>query len=467
MSSRRIVAVEIGSSKIKAAVADVADNGNISLVNIEEERLSPNNVRHGIVQNVKEVSNTLNRIMLKLGNSISPQRVSAVYVGVGGRSTMASIRPVSTTLPNDTEITDEIIASLLGRAENALDADRRVMQVLPGRFIVDNMDVPNPVGTVGNSISTDAMAVSLRHQILRNLQMVITDKLGLKINGYVVRHTAIADMVLSDEERQLGVMLVDFGAETTTVSVYKGGVLCLLVTVPLGSRHITLDIMNLGKYSEERSEELKINHGSAMPGVHEKERMHYDTVIDETEINSYVSARTGEIVINILERIKDAGLESADDLQRGIVVVGGGAELHGFKELLEEQSGRSVRKGLVPTSKVQRESTRIRLSNEDIDVISILHHLASVPTGQCVAAPAPQPETETTAGTDRHDAAKAKRKDDDYDWDDEDQDDQDVERVSGRRRGIFKSIFGEGFGQKIKNIIDPQDQDTSDEEFDN
>ncbi|MDE7388768.1 MAG: cell division protein FtsA, partial [Muribaculaceae bacterium] len=85
-SKRKIVAVEIGSSKIKGAVGEVAPDGTLTVNAIEEERPSPKYVRYGQVQNVKEVANVLNRIVLKLNNCISPAKISAVYVAIGGRS---------------------------------------------------------------------------------------------------------------------------------------------------------------------------------------------------------------------------------------------------------------------------------------------------------------------------------------------------------------------------------------------
>lgn len=443
------MAVEIGSSKIKAAVGEVSDNGTLTVNHIEEERQSPNFVRYGVVQNVKEVSNSLNRIILKLTNRISPARISAVYAGVGGRSMMALKRHVSATQPDDTEITPEIIDEILGRAESIIDPERKVVEVLPGEFMVDNMKVADPVGTIGNSISTEAMVVNCRQQLIRNLQLAVNDKLNIKIHGFVVRHTAIADMVLTDDERQLGVMLVDFGAETTAVSIYKNGFLKLFVTLPLGSRHITRDIMSRG-YPEERADEIKRTVGNAMPEPPEGNRLRHEGLIDDSEINNLVAARTGEIVINILERVKDAELTSTEELQRGIVVTGMGAELNGFTALLENQSGVTVRRAALPAT-VRRGSTRIRLSSDDIDVVAILHHLASQPTRECIVTPPPVVEEQTPADSNTNHSEK-----DDYDFDEE----EEYETV-GKRRSIFS-----GWKQRIKNIIDPQDVDTTEENFD-
>lgn len=430
---RTIVAVEIGSSKIKGAVGEVSPDGILTVKHIEEERQSPNFVRYGSVQNVKEVANVLNRIVMKLNNRISPAKISAVYAGVGGRSMMSIRRHVETTLPDDTEITPEIVSEILGRAENIPNPDRQVVETVLGEFKVDNMKVNRPVGTIGSAVSAEVEVISCRQQILRNLSLAISEKLGLKINGYVVRQTAMADMVLSEEEKELGVMLADCGAETTTVSIYKGGFLISMVTIPLGSRHITRDIMSRN-YSEERAEELKRAIGNALPDSKEERQHRAEGIENSTEINNYVAARAGEIAVNILERINEAGL-SPQDLPEGIVVAGGGSQLAGFLELLIEQSGLPVRRATIPSS-VRSGSLKLHLGNE-IDVVSLLHHLAAEPdTHQCTMVPVEEkpaaPETP----------------------EDEDQENYIEEKVGGRTSRLSRIFI-----EKIREIINPTDDE--------
>ncbi len=439
MSNRIIVAVEIGSSKIKGAVGSVAPDGTLTVSHIEEERLSPNFVRYGAVQNVKEVANVLKSILMKLNNRVSPAKISAVYAAIGGRSLMAIDKRIDTTLHDETEITSDIVEEILGRAESIIDPDREVVDVVPGEFMVDNMTVASPIGTIGSCISAKASVISCRQQILRNISLAISEKLGLKINGFVVRQTAIADMVLTNEERQLGVMLADCGAETTTVSIYKEGFLRSLVTIPLGSRHITRDIMSRN-YSEERAEEIKKGVGNAMPESHDSSRLRHEG-IDDSEINNYVAARAGEIVINILERISEAGM-TAQDLPAGIVVTGNGALLAGFNSLLAEQASLPVRTATVPAT-VRRANPRMQLGNE-IDVVAILYHLASIPTVACVVMPQPvaAPATEPSAATSNP------------------QEEEYVEEVVKTRKSIFSM-----FKHTIAEIINPSD-DTEEESFD-
>ena len=188
-------------------------------------------------------------------------------------------------------------------------------------------------------------------------------------------------MALTDDERRLGCLFVDFGAETTTVSIYKNGTPIYLVTLPMGSRNITLDLTSLN-YIEERAEEIKRISGNAMP--QEGIRRPGADGIDYTEVNNYVHARAAEIVQNILAHIEYAGLKSSD-LPGGIVIVGGGARLRGFNDLLGKQSKMKVRIGSVQGP--------VRISDgaihpaETLDVISLLLAAAKQPNAECIELP--------------------------------------------------------------------------------
>ena len=135
-TSSYIVAIEIGSSKIKGAVGQIDASGALTVKGIEEENQHPNFVRYGCVQNVKEVANELNRVIVKLNNRISPEKISAVYLGVGGRSLKTTPATLSLSLADDTEVTCEIVERLLSRARVA-GTDMELLDVVPEEFQVD------------------------------------------------------------------------------------------------------------------------------------------------------------------------------------------------------------------------------------------------------------------------------------------------------------------------------------------
>lgn len=440
-----IVAVEIGSSKIKGAVGLVDRAGTLIVKCIEEEQLLPNNVRYGCVHNIKEVANQLNQVIGKLNASIKPAVVQAVYVGVGGRSLKSQGATVSNSFSDDREVTPEMVAGMLKRV-NVSDPDSECLAVVPVEFMVNGKSQGvDPVGLLAKTLSAKVNVVTCRSQILRNLQLSVNEKLDLPINGYVVRPMALADLVLTGDEKRLGTMLVDCGAETTTVAIYKGGVLVYLATIPLGSRHITRDLMNISAL-EERADEIKRTIGDAHPD--ENRRCETTDEIDTSKINTIVVARASEIVANISAQIEYAGL-NVTDLRGGIVVVGGGSMLKGFAETLARNAGLNVRRGTLPAS-VRMGGSKIS-TTEDLDVISVLRHLASLggTLQPCTFEPEPEPDAAAASST----AADGNDTESDYD----DDDFGDIEEP-GKRIGIFSRLK-----KGLLNLGNPGTLDTFDD----
>ena len=388
MEEKNIVAIEIGSSKVKGALGQVSDKGVITVQAVEEEPFLEW-VRYGEVSNVEEVAATLRRIIERLEMRIAPAVIAEVYVAVGARSLCSTTRSVEHHLVEEMEIGDDILRELQNQVRMAAPADRVLLAVLPREYAVDRKPVTQPKGTLGNSVSMDAVLLTCRKQIKSKLERLLTDKLGLKVAGFIVRQTAIADAVLTHEEKRIGCMLVDFGAETTTVSIYKNGSLQFLQTLPMGSRNITRDLMSLN-YLEERAEEIKRRQGNAFGttiGAME-EAINYD------QVNKCVSARAAEIIANIKEQLKQSGF-TASQLARGIVVVGRGAFLSGFNDRLAKDTGMNVRSGSVSTAEVRISDVRIS-PVDSVDVLSIIRAAAKGHTHECLAMPQPevQPEPE-------------------------------------------------------------------------
>lgn len=377
MEEKYIVALETGSSKIRGAIGSVDSSGTLTVRAVEEEKLT-DCVRYGWVRNVADVSAAVANILARLEAREPGRKITGVYAALGGKSTMLSTCRVERRLPAETEITDDHVRRMAQEAGSQALSERDVVAVNPRKFTVDKTVTRNPVGTFGSSIDAVYNLVSCRNQIKRNLNHVL-NRCSVAVNGMVVRQLAIADLVLTSEERRLGSMLVDFGAETVTVSIYKDGVLCYLATLPMGSRNITIDITSL-HHLEENAERLKRTVGNADPrpsdGI---------DAADYTEINNIVSARAAEIIANINEQIKYAGLTPAD-LPAGIVIVGGGAKLRGFNSRLEQTTHLKVRIGM-PASSIRMADSRIQPADA-IDVIAILAHVAQK-ARPCMTDPAP------------------------------------------------------------------------------
>ena len=272
MEERTIIAIEIGSSRLKGAIGTFNPDSGLKVLAVEEEPMV-NWVRYGAVSNVEEVATLVSRVIRKIENRMSPRKVNTVYVGLGGRSFCSSCRNVEQTWADDMEITDSIIASMISRAGEMPYSDREVLAVIPREYVVDKTVVAQPRGTVGRRLRLSANVISSRPQSKRNIERIFGEKLRVDVGGYQVRQLAMGDVVLTGDEKRLGCMLVDFGAETTTVSVYKEGRLQYMSTIPLGSRNITRDLKQLN-IIEERAEELKCAIGNAVGPARRRSHRH-------------------------------------------------------------------------------------------------------------------------------------------------------------------------------------------------
>ncbi len=383
---RYIVAFEIGSSKIRGAIGTVDNSGVVDVVAVEEEKLT-DKVRYGVIQNV-DVSNTLHMVIdrLEAYPRIAPRKIIGAYVALGGRALTSSMVDVQLSLPAETEITLPIIKDLRQQASATVTGERDVVDIVPVRFTVDNKSQIDPVGAYGQTVGARMTVLSCPPQIKRMLRRVITERLGLNINGYIPRAIAEADMTLTDDERRLGCMFVDFGAETTTVAIYRNGAPVYVATLPIGSRNITRDLIDLN-YIEERAEEIKKVSGNALPQENRTRKGAGDG-IDYTDVNNYIHARADEIIANIIAQLEYAGVRYTD-LPGGIVIVGGGARLRGFNELLSQQSKLKVRQG-APNASVRISDGSVDRV-EMVDVISILVASAATPEAPCLT---PKPDSE-------------------------------------------------------------------------
>lgn len=368
MDDKYIVAIEIGSSKIRGALASIDPSGAINILAVQDERVI-DSVRYGHVKNVEEVSTKVDSICRKLENAraIQPRKIAGVYVGLSGCTIGASLATETSRFEVDTEIDSSSVERLKGLITTVGNGDKEIYELLPYEFLVDNESTLNPVGRIGRSIKGTFSLIEGVPAIKNNLNRVFPERLSLQVNGYIVSALAQANMVLTPDEKQLGCMFVDFGCETTTIIIYKKGVLRYMVTLPMGSRNITRDLVSLN-HLEEHAESIKRSIG-IVPSGDSAGRHAGQHSIEQPELNSYISARAGEIIANVIANIEYAGLTPAD-LPSGIITVGGGARLKGLGDMIATQSNMKVRTGSTPRN-IRISDTSI--SADDItDVVALL-----------------------------------------------------------------------------------------------
>ncbi|MFR0835374.1 MAG: cell division protein FtsA [Barnesiella sp.] len=346
-AEKYIVALELGSSKITGLAGYKNEEGQLVVSAIEKEDIAEY-IKRGCIVNVRETAGRVKKIITKLENRIAPHKITKLYVGISGQSLHSIDTTIPLQLPEDTQITDSIIERIIAESKRIPVANTEIISVLPTEYIIDNRPEKNPVGVFGSNIEANLKLIVAKPSLKKNIDTRLVEEIKLPVAGFILTPIVSASQVLTDEEKKLGCILVDFGAETTTVSIYKNDYLRYLVTIPLGSRNITRDIASLN-VTESDAERIKILLGDAMGSRVDKDMKFNIEGIDSTQVNlntcsRVIEARIEEIVENVLAQIRYAKFDNKQ-LSAGIIIIGGGSKLKNIQELLAEKSGMKVRKG--------------------------------------------------------------------------------------------------------------------------
>lgn len=395
MNAKHIAAIEIGSSRIKGIVATADTEGKLRTLAIEEVP-SGDSVRYGRIQNAREAGDLINDILRRLENapSIAPGHISTVFIADGGRSLRSASSEGSLTFGGEEEITHRTLERLQKEALFNLGTERDVLAIAPKRLFVDQAEVKKIVGTFGTSVRGEFTLITQASENRRALERVIIETRGENIQrDYVTRLLAQTEMALSDSDRQVGSLFIDFGAETTSMAAFREGSLVFAATLPIGGANITRDLSAALNVTFEKAESIKKTKGEAVV-----DRAKYEAPDEETrEIVNYVSARAGEIIANVINILDGAGFSSTD-FPGGAVITGGATMLKGFPEMVEQQIKLKVRTAGIDTKTVTSE--RGINIGEHFDAISLAKYAAAHSAEDCLVFPEkkeePQKEESTT-----------------------------------------------------------------------
>jgi cell division protein FtsA len=211
--------------------------------------------------------------------------------------------------------------------------------VLAPEYYTDGQYEEDPIDKTASVIEGHYRLVIGRPNIKTNL-IKSTEKAKIEIAGFIVGPVAAAALILEEQERQAGCALVDFGAGTTTLSVYKGGLLRHMAVIPFGGRTITKDVQELG-FVFDSAETYKIRYGKLGK---EKAKPASDTAadIDLRELNKVIQLRQDEIILNVINQIRESGF--AEQLDAGIIIIGGAAQTTGLADYFAEKAQLPVRR---------------------------------------------------------------------------------------------------------------------------
>lgn len=372
--SKHIVAIEIGSSHIAGVVARIDAPGSDAAVVCCYEVPVLDSVRYGCIVNVDEVYNKIDTLMQRMQKNkrISTLTIDSVYVALSCRSLHTQTVTVDRALDETQPVSKALIADIYDEARSRMDGSD-VIDIRPRLYAIDGREEDNPVGALGTSLHAELSVVVCRPNIRRNVQLVF-DRLQKKVNGYIVTPLALADSLTGADERKLGVVLVDHGAETTSVTIYNKGKLQYLNVLPLGSRNITRDLCSLG-ITEDSADKIKRNYGDATADGKDVKSIDISGV-PAADVVGFVTSRAGEIMMNVLHQIELSGLQLKQFAGNGIVCVGRGMALKHMPELLGAVTDLPVRIGRMAGVSDSSEYARYPQLLSVIDAISQLDNPA-------------------------------------------------------------------------------------------
>lgn len=325
MAKEFIVAIELGSSKVVGIAGKKNIDGSISvLASVKEE--SSSYIRKGIVRNIDKTAQCISGIVRKLSTSLKTE-ISRVYVGVGGQSIHSERNTVQRNLEPDTIVTEGMINALQDANLEMEYPDRKILDVAIQEYKLDNREETDPVGMQCTRLEGNFLNILWRKTFYRNLEKCF-EQAGVAIAEMYLAPLALADSVLTDAEKRSGCVLVDLGADTTTVSVYYKNILRHLAVIPLGGNNITKDIASL-QMEESRAEAMKLQYGRAYTDnadIDDTQMLDIDTdrYVKSSRFIKIVEGRLWEIIENVNYQIPD---EYAKNLLGGIIITGGGANM--------------------------------------------------------------------------------------------------------------------------------------------
>ena len=333
-----IVAIELGSSKITGIAGKKSMDGSLQVLAVVKEDAT-SCIRKGVVYNIDKTSACLTNIIKKL-KTLLKSEISQVYVGVGGQSIRCIRNSSVKTLPEDTIISQDMINELMDNNRSTLYPDLEILDAATQEYKVGTQYQVDPVGIQSDKIEGNFLNIVCRKAFYRNLNKCF-EKANISIAEMYLAPIALAHSVLDDAEKRGGCLLVDLGADTTTVSVYFKNILRHLAVIPLGGNNITKDITAL-QMEESEAEEMKIKYASAYTDIDEIDSEKTLPINAERSVSmqafvELVEARVNEIIENVW--FGQIPTEYKDKLLGGIILTGGGSKMKDIKKAFTAVTG--------------------------------------------------------------------------------------------------------------------------------
>ena len=348
-TQQMLVGLDIGTSKIVAIVAEVTDEGTINIVGMGDT--PSRGLRKGMVVNIEATVKAI-EAAVREAELMADCKINEVYTGIAG-SHIKSVNSHGMVAIGDREVTQADIDRVIDTARAvSIPSDHQTLHVLPQEFCIDGQeDVREPLGMSGVRLEARVHIVTGAVSAAQNITKCVR-RCGLEANDLILQPLASAEAVLTEDERDLGVCLIDIGGGTTDIAVLRGGAVRHTAVIPIAGDQITNDIAMALRTPTKEAEEIKIAHGVALsrltdpaqmidvPGVGERGPRQ----LSRATLAEVIEPRVEELFVLVQQELKRAGFDGM--LASGIVLTGGSSQLPGMCELAEEVFHLPVRVGV-------------------------------------------------------------------------------------------------------------------------
>jgi len=360
--SEIIVGLDIGTTKIAAIVGRRNENGKIEILG--HGKTDSVGVKRGVVSNIEDTIQSIKKAV-ELAEESSNYKIKTVYVGIAGqhikslqnRGSLIRQSLDDEIMQADIDILQENMTKLV------MPPGEEIIDVIPQEYIVDGeTGIKQPIGMSGISLEANFHIITGQTAAARNIYKCV-QRAGLHMMDMILEPLASAESVLSEEEKEAGVVLVDIGGGTTDIAIFQDGIIRHTSVIPFGGDVITEDVREGCSIIRRQAEELKVKFGSALdsenkdseivaiPGL----RGRVPREITLKNLAGIIQARMEEIIEYIITEIKNSGYEKK--LIAGIVITGGGAMLKHIAQLTEYMTGMDTRIGY-PNEHLGKEVTK-------------------------------------------------------------------------------------------------------------
>jgi cell division protein FtsA len=346
-----LTACDIGTSKICVLVGEPTAAGTLDVIG--KGAAANRGTRKGNIVNVDATIEAIKRAAEE-AEIMAGVQIARAWVGVSGSNIRSfNSRGVVAVAGKDREIGKDDVARVVDAARGVqIPQDHEVIHVVPREFAVDGQDgVADPLGMVGARLEADVHVVTAPVAVTQNI-VTCMNKAGIEVVQLVLEQFAAAEAVLTADEKELGIALIDIGGGTTEVAVYQKGSIAHTAVIPIGGDHFTSDLAVVLRAPIADAERIKKKFGSALrSGVGEDEMVEVPMVggrapklCPRTTLADILQPRAEELLGLVREDLSRLGLDV--EIRSGVVLTGGGAELEGIVEIAEAVFEGPVRRGV-------------------------------------------------------------------------------------------------------------------------